>query len=57
MVQSDDMTNTKLNQMLADPCVPFWVKDVIKVALQKDAVDAANWLETLAETFVERCNS
>lgn len=42
------------NTILFDPCTPFWAKDIIRVALTKDAVDAANTLAVLAESFKRR---
>ena len=38
-------------ELLLDPCTPFWASDVIRVALQKDAVDAANVFDLLAKSF------
>ena len=37
--------------LLTDPSTPWWARDVILVALQKDAVDAANVFEVLAAVF------
>jgi hypothetical protein len=41
-------------ELLLDPCTPFWASDVIRVALQKDAVDAANVFDLLAKSFDAR---
>jgi hypothetical protein len=41
-------------EVLADPCTPFWAKDVIRVALTKDCVDAANVFDLLAKSFDAR---
>jgi hypothetical protein len=44
-------------QLLDDPCTPFWAKDVIRIALQKDSVDAANTFEVLAQSFAARAKA
>jgi hypothetical protein len=41
-------------ELLLDPCTPFWAADVIRVALQKDCVDAANVFDLLAKSFDAR---
>jgi hypothetical protein len=41
-------------ELLLDPCTPFWASDVIRVALQKDACDAANVFDLLAKSFDAR---
>jgi hypothetical protein len=41
-------------ELLNDPCTPYWAADVIRVALQKDAVDAANVFDLLAKSFDAR---
>jgi len=43
-------------ELLNDPCTPFWASDVIRVALSKDCCDAAGVLEVLAECFSARAN-
>lgn len=43
--------------LLADPTVPFWAQVVIKSALQKDPIDAANILETIAKSFARRADA
>lgn len=45
---------TRLRQMLDDPCTPFWLADVIRTALTKDAVDAACGLQAVAYLFAQR---
>jgi hypothetical protein len=44
-------------QLLNDPCTPFWAQDVIRIALQKDAVDVANMFEVLAQSFAARAKA
>jgi hypothetical protein len=41
-------------ELLADPCAPVWAKDVIRVALQKDFVDASGVFDVLAKSFAQR---
>lgn len=41
-------------ELLRDPSTPFWAADVIRVALEKDCVDAANVLSVLADAFRTR---
>jgi len=41
-------------QLLEDPCTPFWAQDVIRVALDKDCCDAAGVFEVLAKSFDAR---
>jgi hypothetical protein len=43
-------------ELLADPCTPFWAQDVIRVALKKDCIDAANVLDVLAKSFNKRAS-
>jgi hypothetical protein len=43
--------------LLNDPCTPFWAADVIRVALTKDAVDAANVFAVLARSFDARAKA
>lgn len=44
-----------INSLLTDPSTPFWAVEVIKVAMTKDPVDAANVLGVLARAFDARC--
>jgi hypothetical protein len=46
--------NTSPEALLNDPSTPFWAADVIRVALTKDAVDAANVFAVLAKSFDAR---
>lgn len=41
--------------LLNDPSTPFWAKDVIRVAVTKDPVDAFHVFALLAATFQARC--
>ena len=47
----------RIDALLADPSTPRWVAEVIRVALAKDAVDAANAFEVLAKVFDARAAS
>lgn len=42
--------------LIDDPSTPYWVSDVIRVALEKDPVDAANCFDVLAKAFGQRCS-
>lgn len=53
----DAFGRNTVESILADRSTPFWAIDVIKVALDKDAVDAANVLRVLAEAFDNRAQS
>jgi hypothetical protein len=46
--------NQELQSMLDDPSCPYWAKDVIKVAMTKDPVDAESVLNVLAAAFSRR---
>jgi hypothetical protein len=41
-------------ELLADPCTPYWASDVIRVALEKDCCDASAVFEVLAKSFDAR---
>lgn len=47
-------TIPSIEELLSDPCTPFWALDVIRVALTKDCVDAAAVLNVLAKVFDAR---
>ncbi len=36
------MMQPTVDSILADPATPYWVSDVVRVALEKDPVDASN---------------
>lgn len=46
--------NSSPEALLNDSATPFWAADVIRVALTKDAVDAANTFAVLAKSFDAR---
>lgn len=48
------MLKNSIEDLLKDPAVPYWVKDMAKLALGKDPVDAASWLPTLSRIFDAR---
>jgi Family of unknown function (DUF6011) len=41
-------------ELLLDPCTPFWAADVIRVALKKDPCDVCGVFEVLAKSFNAR---
>jgi len=45
-----------VSEVMADPCTPFWVSELIPVLLRKDACDVAGALELLAKVFGKRAN-
>ena len=45
------------DELLQDPCTPFWAADVIRVAVTKDPCDAAGVFEVLAATFNARAQA
>jgi hypothetical protein len=42
--------------LLADPCTPFWAQRLIKELMDKDALDAAQVLAVLAQSFGARAH-
>lgn len=48
------MKAPSIPDLLKDPSTPSWVVSVIRTALTKDAVDAANVLSVLAAAFEAR---
>ena len=46
----------EIQEILDDPCTPYWAADVIRVALTKDPVDAAAVFSVLAKAFNERAH-
>lgn len=46
-----------LLKLTTDPCVPYWLQELVFKILRKDPVDVANWTETLAKMTAERCNA
>jgi hypothetical protein len=46
----------QVEQVLFDPAASFWLKDVLRSALARDPVDAANDAEVLFRLLDERCH-
>ena len=44
-------------RLMADPATPDWVKAVLDLVVQLDPVDAANWLEVLADVTARRADA
>lgn len=42
--------------LMADPAMPYWVKAVLETVAQPDPVDAANWLEVIADVAARRAD-
>ena len=40
--------------LMADPATPYWVKAVLDTVARLDPVDAANWLEVIADVAARR---
>lgn len=47
LIKFERMRDERLN----DPCVPYWAKDIIRVAEHKDVLDAVFVLRDLAKLF------
>jgi len=47
----------QIDLFLADPCVPYWAKDVARSAMARDPVDALNWLRALTRIFKDRADA
>lgn len=45
-----------IEEVLKMDSTPTWVKELIKTALRKDCVDAANCLELVSQLFTRRCD-
>ena len=43
-------------RLMADPATPDWVKAVLDRVVRLDPVDAANWLEVIADVAVRRAD-
>ena len=46
----------RIDGVLADPAASRWLKTVLRSALRRDPVDAANDSETLARLLEDRCD-
>lgn len=45
-----------MEEFLTMDSTPTWVKDLIRTALKKDYVDAANCLEVVSQLFTRHCD-
>ncbi len=43
-------------RLMADPATPYWVRAVLDHIARLDPVDAANWLEVIADVAVQRAD-
>ena len=43
-------------RLMADPATPDWVKAVLDHVVRLDPVDAANWLEVIADVAARRAD-
>ncbi len=43
-------------RLMADPATPDWVEAVLNHVARLDPVDAANWLEVIADVAVQRAD-
>ena len=43
-------------RLMADPATPYWVKAVLDHVVRLDPVDAANWLEVIADVAAQRAD-
>ena len=43
-------------RLMADPATPYWVKAVLDRVIRLDPVDAANWMEVIADVTVRRAD-
>ena len=43
-------------KLMADPATPYWVKAVLDHVVRLDPVDAANWLEVIADVAAQRAD-
>lgn len=46
----------RANEILADPCASFWLKNALQSAMRRDPVDASNDAHVLAELLHQHCN-
>ena len=44
-----------IEEVLCDPAVSFWLEEVLRAALSRDPVDAANDAEVLAKLLDRKC--
>lgn len=43
-------------RLMADPATPYWVRAVLDHIARLDPVDAANWLEVMADVAAQRAD-
>ncbi|MFO1419699.1 MAG: hypothetical protein U1F59_01820 [Candidatus Competibacteraceae bacterium] len=43
-------------RLIADPATPDWVKAVLNLVVRLDPVDAANWMEVIADVTARRAD-
>ena len=43
-------------RLMADPATPYWAKAVLDHVVRLDPVDAANWLEVIADVAAQRAD-
>lgn len=43
-------------RLIADPATPDWVKAVLDRVIRLDPVDAANWMEVIADVTARRAD-
>lgn len=46
-----------IDAVLNNPATSYWLKDAIKVAVKRDAIDALNDAETLVRVLQERARA
>ena len=49
-------SQSQINEILQDPSVSHWVKAALKLALDRDCVDAANDASLVAHILTNRAN-
>jgi hypothetical protein len=43
-------------KLMADPATPYWVKAVLDRVIRLDPVDAAHWMEVIADVTARRAD-
>lgn len=46
----------QISKFLNNSSTPEWAREIVKTAMMKDVVEAANVLDTLAQLFATRCD-
>lgn len=57
MTSATDLTQKKIDAVLASPAISCWLKTALAEALRRDCVDAANDAELLADLLGKRCHA